>query len=185
MSRNTYIFFLLLLVCCLFNYKQVFAEVFEKNEGFKDIKFGMKDTELTKLGFECKYYGMCLGSDENKYTLFSYPANAVSVDTKDNIVYSIGVTINVRQDKLVELFTEALGTPDIWKYVSATGINVEVYYWLFSNHTSISIQTSDKQRLSNDYYSNFSRAYYKDRDHTEQIIQQANKSKVIENLKDY
>jgi hypothetical protein len=113
---------------------------------FKSIKFDTPIENLIDIGIKCDLEkdsfitNSCgiLNSKKQEYTLFGQNTR-ISIMSSGGKVSAIGVGVEVPPDKLIEQFTSSIGPPLINNYISLSGYNINQYYWVSRNGTSINI----------------------------------------------
>lgn len=136
----TSIFLFLTLVSCDVSFDKKGFSI----DGFKEIKFGLNANELINLGIKCNIISFApevcdmSNSAKTKFTLFGQKTR-LYVKTSDNKVAKIRVYIEHPPSYLIEKFTVALGSPTIYNYLSGSGHNINKYYWVSKNGTSIAV----------------------------------------------
>ena len=119
-----------------------------QSDGFKNIKFGIKSTQLTEIGFTCelgnkvcnKRAGSKAPTDENS-TLFGKPAD-IDVELKDGVAAVINVRIGIDDKEMIDLFSKAFGRPQVFEYTGFVGDKIRRQYWLSNDNTSVSVTTN-------------------------------------------
>lgn len=114
-------------------------------DGYKSVKFGIYAEALSSQGYKCmrgKNYISCRGED----TLFGLPA-AIDADLSTGSVSKIGVSVTGQDDQgLTRAFSDALGAPKQFTYLSWTSQRVETSYWVSESGTSIVVKRNLDQQ---------------------------------------
>ena len=111
-------------------------------DGFKSIKFGMNVIELKSMGYKCPNYKKTIcrldhGMTNNEILLDKKAKLMVWID--ENEVRRIDVSIDTKPTDMLNYFKESLGEPVVYRYISLTYNLMEVYYWVSSSGSSMSL----------------------------------------------
>jgi len=170
--------------------------------GFKDVNFGLNQTQVEAIGFTCQSKNECQQkSFENSaqsphhtaagHTLFGKSV-LVRPTLKAGKVNSISVSVNMSSKEVIDLLKAQYGSSKSYDYETLFMGRARTTYWLFDNGTSISLTDtlSDGALAANnilqrqvigvsDYIENHTYLYYKDKTETNDLLELA-KSNTID-----
>lgn len=147
--------------------------------GFKDITFGMSQSEMQNLGFTCSSQYSCDQSNASStqgpkgYTIFGQPAS-VSATMDKGKVSEISLLVHISPTEMMNLLKHEYGEPHEFEFDTLYGRRASTTYWIFNNKTSISLVNGGQiPQLPYD-----STVSYLDQSATERMVALEQKSKV-------
>jgi len=147
----------------------------EKIDGFKDLKFGLTQSDLKQMGINCEDDEgviLCSGVDGKKRTFLGQDARVnISINDEGQLEI-IDVTIDTPCEEVIPKVSQNLGKASSYEYPTIFGGRATMYFWKSDNGNSLSLATISA------HINNFCTMSYNDNERTKWIIEDFEKNRL-------